>query len=88
MPSIKEHNPKEIIDATGLKCPMPVIKLQQAVRKLAEGEIVSIIFTDPGAEKDIKMWSKINRHHVIENLEEQTQALTSYQIFIKVKSTS
>lgn len=84
MPNIKEHNPKKIIDATGLKCPMPVIKLQQAVRKLSEGEIVSIIFTDPGAEKDIKMWSKINRHHFIECLVKQTGDLTSYQIFIKI----
>lgn len=50
------------IDAKGLKCPMPVIKLQQKVRQSLSGDQVSIECTDPGAEKDIRSWSKVNRH--------------------------
>ncbi|MDX1795960.1 MAG: sulfurtransferase TusA family protein [Hydrogenovibrio sp.] len=53
------------IDAKGLKCPMPVIKLQQKVRQSHSGEHISIECTDPGAEKDIRSWSKVNRHRFV-----------------------
>jgi len=53
------------IDAKGLKCPMPVIKLQQQTRKSHAGDRILIECTDPSAEKDISSWSKINRHKVI-----------------------
>lgn len=51
------------LDAKGLKCPMPVIKLQQQVRKSERGEQITIACTDPGAEKDIKAWAKVNKHN-------------------------
>ncbi|MDG4812061.1 sulfurtransferase TusA family protein [Hydrogenovibrio sp. 3SP14C1] len=53
------------IDAKGLKCPMPVIKLQQQTRKSNAGDHLLIECTDPGAEKDITSWCKVNRHKVI-----------------------
>ncbi|CAN8141865.1 sulfurtransferase TusA family protein [Thiomicrorhabdus sp. 6S2-11] len=59
------------IDAKGLKCPMPVIKLQQAVRKAETGTEISIACTDKGAEKDIGSWSRVNKHHLlsVENMD-------------------
>lgn len=54
------------IDAKGLKCPMPVIKLQQQVRNAPSGQRFLIECTDPGAEKDIRSWCKVNRHQVID----------------------
>jgi tRNA 2-thiouridine synthesizing protein A len=53
------------LDASGLKCPMPVIKLQQAMRQLQANEQIEIICTDPGALKDIQSWCKINKHPFI-----------------------
>ena len=50
------------VDAKGLKCPMPVIKLQQQVRKSPAKSIISIACTDMGAEKDIASWTKVNKH--------------------------
>ncbi len=57
-----------VIDAKGLKCPMPVIKLQQQVRKSQAGELIAIECTDPTAEQDIASWAKVNKH-VFEKLE-------------------
>jgi len=54
-----------LVDAKGLKCPMPVIKLQQQVRKSRPGDLIRIACTDPGAEKDISSWSKVNKHQLI-----------------------
>ena len=54
------------VDAKGLKCPMPVIKLQQQVRQSEPGTRICIDCTDPGAEKDIASWVKVNKHRLIE----------------------
>ena len=54
------------VDAKGLKCPMPVIKLQQQVRKSHAKDIIKIACTDPGAEKDVGSWVRVNKHHMLE----------------------
>jgi len=54
------------IDAKGLKCPMPVIKLQQQVRLSQPGDRIEIECTDLGAEKDISSWANVNKHLVEE----------------------
>ncbi len=41
------------IDARGLKCPLPVLRLQRQLRELAEGEVVRLIATDPMAAIDV-----------------------------------
>jgi len=56
--------PSHTIDAKGLKCPMPVIKLQQQVRKSQAGELIAIECTDPSAEQDIASWAKVNKHFI------------------------
>lgn len=57
--------PPLTIDAKGLTCPMPVIKLQQAARKAASGDEICIACTDKGAEKDISSWSRVNKHQLL-----------------------
>ncbi len=41
-----------ILDATGLKCPLPVLKAKRAMRALADGETLSVLASDPGAPAD------------------------------------
>lgn len=62
-------SPTLCIDAKGLKCPMPVIKLQQHVRASQPGDRIEIECTDLGAEKDISSWARVNKH-VVENCEQ------------------
>lgn len=72
------------IDATGLKCPMPVIKLQQQARKSASGQVIHILTTDGSAEKDIRSWCRLNHHHFLSIEPQKIGQLIS----IKVKNTS
>ncbi len=81
MPETSETHPIEV-DAKGLKCPMPVIKLQQQVRQSQPGDFICIDCTDPGAEKDIASWVKVNKHNWI-RLE---QTPSGCKITIQVKS--
>lgn len=42
-----------VLDTTGLSCPMPLLKTKKALSAMAKGEILEVIATDPGSQKDI-----------------------------------
>ena len=43
-----------ILDATGLLCPLPVLKARRALRDVPPGGILDVLATDPGAVKDFE----------------------------------
>ena len=54
------------LDARNLLCPLPVIRTQDAVKKLQPGDRLRVHCTDPGALHDIPTWCRINGHDVYE----------------------
>ena len=50
--------PDEVLDCTGMACPLPVVKTSQAIKKLGPGQVLELLATDPGVEPDIKAWSR------------------------------
>ena len=44
------------IDARGLACPQPVLLLREAMRRLARGDRVALLATDPLAPVDVEAW--------------------------------
>ncbi len=48
----------KILDAKGLKCPMPVLKMTQMLMKkeLAPGDVLEVTADCPTFENDIKTW--------------------------------
>ena len=52
------------IDARRLLCPLPVIRTQNAVRKLQKGDELLVIATDPGVMQDIPAWCRVHGHQV------------------------
>jgi tRNA 2-thiouridine synthesizing protein A len=43
-----------ILDATGLLCPLPVLKARRALRDVPAGGVLRVLATDPGAVKDFE----------------------------------
>ncbi len=67
----EETAPEAItLDARRLLCPLPVIRVQEAVEKLPDGTTVTTICTDPGALHDIPAWARIHGHTVVESRSE------------------
>lgn len=62
------------LDARRLLCPMPVIKTQNAIKKLSTGDILLVSATDPGVKQDIPAWCRINGHKVL-SIEERNNEL-------------
>ena len=54
------------LDATGLLCPLPVIRTQDHIKGLAAGDELEVIATDPGTLHDIPAWCRIHGHSVLE----------------------
>ena len=46
--------PDSSLDATGLLCPLPVLKARRALKAVAPGGILEVLATDPGATKDFE----------------------------------
>lgn len=47
-----------LLDATGYRCPMPVLLLERALRRMAPGERIRIVADDPVAAVDIPHFAK------------------------------
>lgn len=54
-----------VLDVRHLLCPLPVIRAQNAVARLAAGDTLEVQATDPGALHDIPAWCRINGHEVV-----------------------
>jgi len=46
------------IDACGMQCPGPVLKLSQGIKTIGEGETLEILTTDESFKNDIQNWCK------------------------------
>ena len=44
---------KEILDATGLLCPLPVLKLRKHLKSMDNGSLITVLADDPAAAIDI-----------------------------------
>lgn len=41
------------VDARGLQCPLPLLKMRQALHQVSIGQCVSVLTTDPNSQTDI-----------------------------------
>ncbi|WP_029551985.1 sulfurtransferase TusA family protein [Thermocrinis jamiesonii] len=55
---VLEREEKKILDLSGLMCPLPIVITSENVKRLKEGDVIKVISTDPGFERDIYNWCK------------------------------
>lgn len=53
------------IDATGLKCPMPILKCKKGLNELTNGQVLKITTTDKSAKKDFLAFCEQTGHQLI-----------------------
>jgi TusA-related sulfurtransferase len=60
-----------VVDAKGLLCPMPIIKLSQAINLIGIGQTLALTATDPGSQHDIAAWARQTRHELVDTKKEE-----------------
>ena len=54
------------IDATGLKCPEPIMLLHKAIRESDDGDFIEMNATDPRTERDVDKFCEFLGHKLLE----------------------
>ena len=55
----------DFLNARRLLCPLPVIRVQDKVKSLRNGDVLEVVCTDPGVMSDIPAWCRINGHRIV-----------------------
>ncbi|PCJ14514.1 MAG: SirA family protein [Gammaproteobacteria bacterium] len=71
---------KHHLDAKRLLCPMPVIKTQNMIKTLQQGDVLEVVSTDPGVKQDIPSWCRINGHTVLSMVEEDNEYIIEIEV--------
>jgi len=58
------------VDARGLRCPIPVIRLGAAIKDLRTGSLVRLLATDPAARSDVAAFCRLRGHELVETVDE------------------
>lgn len=61
---------EECVDARGLVCPMPTIRLGQAIRRVAIGDVVELWTDDPGSRANMAAWCKNTNQELLDEATE------------------
>ena len=60
----------EELDASGLNCPLPILRAKKTLAGMESDKVLRIIATDPGSVKDFEAFSKQTGNELMESGEE------------------
>lgn len=58
-----------VLDAQGLKCPLPVLRARKKIRELAPGGTLTVLATDPAAPRDFRAFCAQTGHPFVSGTE-------------------
>ncbi len=62
--------PDHTLDARGLLCPLPVLKLRKRLKSLAVGEVIALWADDPAAVIDVPHFCAESGHALVSTRDE------------------
>lgn len=63
-----------LVDARGLRCPLPVIRLAAAAKDLPAGTELTVLSTDPAAKHDVPAWCRMRGHEHVGTREHRAES--------------
>ena len=60
----------QVLDCSGMLCPIPVAKAAKAIKQIEIGQVLKMIATDPGSPPDMDAWTKQTGHEMVDSTEE------------------
>ena len=59
------------LDARGLLCPLPVLKVQKRMRALPEGAVLTVLTDDPAAQIDVPHYCTESGNRLVEAVDHE-----------------
>jgi tRNA 2-thiouridine synthesizing protein A len=66
-------------DASGLACPMPIVKTKKSLADMASGQVLRVVATDPGSVCDMQAFAEQTGNALLE----QTTENDKFVFFLK-----
>jgi tRNA 2-thiouridine synthesizing protein A len=66
----EEINTNLALNLEGLLCPLPIVKVSQAIKQVEVGQVVEATATDPGVLIDIPAWAKTTGNEMLKTQKE------------------
>ena len=76
MEAIKED---QVLDCSGLLCPMPIVNTNKAIKELQSGQVLKVIATDAGYPPDIEAWSRQTGNPMLNSIAEDGKFIVFLQ---------
>ena len=73
-------NIEDEIDATGLLCPLPVLKLRKRIKSINKGQVIKIFTDDPAAELDIPHFCNETNNKILKKTQEKDQTRFTFYV--------
>jgi tRNA 2-thiouridine synthesizing protein A len=54
-----------VLDCSGHLCPVPILMTEERIKDMQIGDVLEVIFTDPGARADLECWCKATGHECL-----------------------
>jgi tRNA 2-thiouridine synthesizing protein A len=58
------------LDASGLNCPLPILRAKKTLAGMSGGQVLRIVATDPGSVKDFEAFAKQTGNQLLDSGEE------------------
>ena len=58
------------LDASGLNCPLPILRAKKALAAMSSGQVLKIIATDPGSVTDFEAFATQTGNELLSSSEE------------------
>ena len=69
-------------DASGLSCPLPIVKTKKALADMNAGQVLRVVATDPGSVADMQAFTEQTGHALLETAAENSK----HVFYIRKKS--
>jgi tRNA 2-thiouridine synthesizing protein A len=60
-------------DASGLACPMPIVKTKKSLADMASGQVLRVVATDPGSVCDMEAFTEQTGHKLLSSATENSK---------------
>lgn len=58
------------LDTRGLNCPLPILKAKKALADMASGQVLKVLATDPGSNRDFQAFARQTGNELVEQVTE------------------